>query len=163
MLSASLTESGVPASAHVARRVIIALVASAPEAIAIARIPQAGSRVRDAMGYPTAPNPIANAAIAGKLKNGDGARVRLRRRCSTPCSIAKTASNKPAMKAATNRIASVLIRKLPCGLRRQESRYFRNHAIVAGQAAVAAAMFAPFMPVCWRKKPWPAPGKIVYV
>lgn len=40
----------------------------------------------------------------------------------------------------------------------QDSRYFLNHAMVAGHAARVAAMFAPSIPVCCLKKMWPAPG-----
>jgi len=68
-----------------------------------------GSLVRDANGYPTAPKPIANAAIAGRLKNGDGARVRFRRKCSTPWSIAKTANTNPPMKEATDTMERALM------------------------------------------------------
>ena len=40
----------------------------------------------------------------------------------------------------------------------QDPRYFLNQAMVAGQAAFAAAMLAPSIPVCCRRKPCPAPG-----
>src|SRR4051812_23251376 len=51
---------------------------------------------------------MQNAAIAGKLKKADGARERLRRKCSTPWSMAKTASTRPAMKTVTKTIESTL-------------------------------------------------------
>jgi hypothetical protein len=77
------------------------LVATAPDAAAMASTAHPGRRVRDDSGYPTAPKPTAKAAMAGRLKKGDGARVRFRRRCSTPCSIANTANMSPPMNAMT--------------------------------------------------------------
>src|ERR1700741_3089498 len=90
----------------------MALMEAAPLPIAMSRMAHAGRCVREATGYPTAPNPIAKAARVGRLKNGEGARDLLGRVCSTPCSIAITASTSPAIKAMRNIIGRIVTRSI---------------------------------------------------
>jgi len=96
------------------------------------------------------------------LKKGDGARDLSGRVYSTPCSIAITASTRPAVNAPTNMIGSGFTGVTELAGSKihphQDPRYFLNQPIVAGQAARAAVMFAPFIPLCCRRKPCPAPG-----
>ena len=80
--------------------------ANDPAAIAISTIAQFGRLVRVVSRYPTIPKPKPKAEYDGRLKKGEGARVRLGRVYSTPCSIAITASTRLAMKAMRKTIDS---------------------------------------------------------
>ena len=115
----------IPRSAQRASNVIIPLIASAPPPMAINRIPHAGNVVRDASGYPTAPNPTAKAAIAGRLKNGDGARDRFLRGMLNAVQHGENRQHQPAderaEKANTKNRHSDLIPFAPNELTREGS------------------------------------------